>query len=291
MGPTGPPVFSCRAPISIRHTRYVLVPLLLALTLAAPSEGSPAAPGAGGGAGRADASVRADASGPASLLAQLDQLYLQRDDAVAMAEGRRLVLQALQSSPGDFELLWRAARFEFWLSDDPGSPAELRSAAGKRGLDLAERAMQVRPAHAAGHYWAAVNMAGYALGLGIFRALSQNLDGKFRDRIGRALELDMTYEAGSVLVAWGRFFDKLPWPKRDAKVAEASLRKALELNPRHLRAKVYLADLLLHEGKAPAAKQLLDEVAAAPPFNDPAEERRAKALAGGLMPAVLKKLK
>jgi cytochrome c-type biogenesis protein CcmH/NrfG len=94
-------------------------------------------------------------------------------------------------------------------------------------------------------------------------------------------------------VAWGRFYEKLPWPKRDRAKAERALRGVLAgKNPNNLRARVFLADTLAHDGRAPEAKRLLDEVAAAPLGRyDAAEERRAKALGDGLMPTVTKLMK
>jgi hypothetical protein len=127
-------------------------------------------------------------------------------------------------------------------------------------------------------------MGNYALGLGVVKALSQGLEGKFRERLGRATELDRRYEHGAVDTAWGRFFDKLPWPKRDRAEAERHFRRAVEENPFNLRARVYLASSYLDQDRAADAKRLLDEVAAAPvaPGYDPPEERRAKAIGAGL---------
>ena len=67
------------------------------------------------------------------------------------------------------------------------------------------------------------------------------------------------YEQGGIEIAWGRFFDKLPWPKRDRKKAEEHLRKALEMNPNALRPRVYLASSFLDSrprdrGEAPAGR-------------------------------------
>ena len=83
-------------------------------------------------------------------------------------------------------------------------------------------------------------------------------------------------------------------PGRSAieKKAEEHLRKAIELNPYALRARVYLASSYLDGDRAIEAKRLLDEVAAAVPGRyDAPEERRAQALAAGLMPTVLARLK
>ena len=156
----------------------------------------------------------------------------------------------LARAPNDYELLWRAARFYFWASDDPGLPRDQRSRWGKDGWDIAEHAIAVNPNDVAGYYWAAVNMGNYALGLGVVKALSSGLEGKFRDRLGKASALNDGYEWGGIETAWGRFFDKLPWPKRDRKQAEEHLRRALQINPSALRARLYLGILYLDSDRA-----------------------------------------
>jgi hypothetical protein len=246
----------------------------------------------GGGSGPTVAGHDLAAAPLPVLLARVDELHRRRDDRAAFAEEQRLADAAVARAPADYGALWRAARVYFWASDDPGLPHDQRSRLGKTGWDLAERAIAANPNDVAGYYWAAVCMGNYALGLGVVRALSQGLEGRFRDRMGRATTLNDGYEAGGVETAWGRFFEKLPWPKRDRKAAEDHLRRALAINPHALRARVYLADVYLDEGRAAEAKPLLDQVEAAPGDRyDPAEERRAKALAAGLAPQLAAKLK
>jgi hypothetical protein len=242
----------------------------------------------------APAPVAADAAAPAAEaanpLARIDALHKKRDDRAALAEERKLVDAAVARAGNDYETLWRAARLYFWLSDDPSQSHETRSKLGKTGWDLAERAIVAAPNQAGGYYWAAVNMGNYALGLGVVKALTQGMEGKFTSRLGKAGELDPKYQYGGIEVAWGRFYEKLPWPKRDRKKAEEHLRKVLtQINPSNLRARVFLADTLAHDKRAAEAKRLLEEVAAAPVGRyDAPEERRAKALGTGLLPEVVK---
>jgi tetratricopeptide (TPR) repeat protein len=250
------------------------------------------------GASRAAHASTKDAGAPAATLAlpaleaRLDELHRRRDDKAAFAEAQRLVQAGLQRAPGDYGVLWRAARFYFWASDDPGVSRDQRSRWGKDGWDIAEHAIAVNPNDVAGYYYAAVCMGNYALGLGVVKALSIGLEAKFRDRLGKAAAMNDGFENGGVETAWGRFFDKLPWPKRDRQQAEDHLRRALQINPAALRARVYLAGVYLDTDRAPEAKRLLDEVAAAPVGRyDAPEERRAKAMAVGLQPALAAKLK
>ena len=68
-----------------------------------------------------------------SLEARIDELHRRRDDKNAFGEEQRLVQAGLARAPNDYELLWRAARFYFWASDDPGLAREQRSRWGKDG--------------------------------------------------------------------------------------------------------------------------------------------------------------
>jgi tetratricopeptide (TPR) repeat protein len=226
-------------------------------------------------------------------MSRIDALYADRDNRRSFDEQRRVLEEKANQPSADFETLWRAARTYFWLGDDPSQPADLRSKYGKIGWDYAERAIALHPQRPEGHYWAAVNIGSYALGLGVIKAISIGLEGKFKERLGRAEQLAPGYNFGGVGVAWGRFYEKLPWPKRDRTKAEQQLRKVLgQINPANLRARVYLADTLAQDGRAAEAVRLLDEVAAAPLGKyDAPEEHRAKALAEGLRPAVTKLLK
>ena len=228
----------------------------------------------------------------AAQLARIDELYRRRDERAAWGEQQQLVVSTLARAPNDYGVLWRAARLYYWLSDDPLVTNEQRSKWGEQGWDLAEHAITLNPNDAAGHYWAAVCMGSYALGLGIMKALAKGMEGKFKDRLKRAGELNPAYQHGSIDVAWGRYYDKLPWPKRDRAKAQEIFGKVLAANPNNLRAKVYLAQSLAEDDRPADGKKLLDEVAAAQPGKyDAPDERRAKTLGARLMPDVLAKMK
>ena len=246
--------------------------------------------GTGGAAGRGST---ASSPSQGATIRRIDALYAGRDDRRVLDEQRKSMDDQVARAPNDYEILWRAARLYFWLGDDPSQSNDQRSKLGKTGWDLAERAVAVAPDRPEGHYWAAVNIGTYALGLGVVKAMTSGLEGKFREHLSRAEALAPAYNFGGVGVAWGRFYEKLPWPKRDRGKAEQALRRVLaEQYPNNLRARVYLADTLTNDGRAAEALRLLDEVAAAPPGRyDAAEERRAKALGDGLRDKVTKALK
>jgi hypothetical protein len=160
---------------------------LAAILLVGAGAGLGGAPGAPAGAPNATT-----AAIPA-LLARVDDLYKRRDDKSAWHEQQRVVQALIARAPNDYAVLWRAARFYFWASDDPGVSKEQRSRWGKDGWDIAERAITLNPNDVAGYYWAALCMGNYALGLGVVKALSQGMEGKFRDRLTHAQALNAGY--------------------------------------------------------------------------------------------------
>jgi hypothetical protein len=211
------------------------------------------------------------------LLSRLDALHTRRDDPAALGEARRLADAAVAQAPGDYGALWRAARVVFTESDEPKRSSDDRSRLGKQAYDLAERAIAANPNDVAGYYWAALSIGSYAEGMGVVRALTNGIEGKFKRPLERATALDGGYDFGSIPVVWAAYYLELPWPKRDRAKAAEELQLALKLNPASLRARLYQARLDADQDRPAEAKALLSAIAAAPVGRyDAPEERRVK---------------
>jgi hypothetical protein len=227
--------------------------------------------------------AQADAAPAADVLARLDALHLRRDDPAALVEARGLVDAAVAASPGNYAVLWRAARERFTESDLPSRSEDARSRLGKEGYDLAERAISANPNAVEGHYWAALCIGSYAQGMGVLRALANGIEGKFTHPLERATALDVRYDHGSIPVVWAAYYLELPWPKRDRAKAASELDRALAINWANLRARLYQARIASDEGHPDRAKALLAAIASARVgAYDPPEERRVKAEAARL---------
>jgi hypothetical protein len=219
----------------------------------------------------------------ADRLARLDALHGRRDDPAALVEARRIADDLLAEAPGDYRVLWRAARVAFNDSDDPARSKDERARRGKDGYDLALRAIAVKPDGVAGHYWAALAIGSYADQIGVLRALANGVESKFKRPLERATELDVTYDHGNIPVVWAAYYIEAPWPRRDRAKAAAELRRALAINPANLRARLYQARIALDEDRPAEARALLREIAAAPADRyDPPEERRVQREAAAL---------
>ena len=218
------------------------------------------------------------------LLERSDAAYARRDEPGALEEVRTTLADAERRAPDDYEVLWRLARLYFWLSDDPALKDSEKSRLGKQGWDYGERAIRANPARVEGWHFAAAGMGNYSLGIGILKALTQGIEGKFKDRLSHAEKIDPAFQHGSIQTAWGRFWFKLPWPKYDARKSERSLHAALAQNPDNVRARVYLADLYRKEGHGREAREQLEKALASEPGRyDPPEERRWQQVARGML--------
>lgn len=269
----------------MQHAPARLLAVLLALA-AAPASGQSA---------RKDSEMPAQAAerselpaDVAALLARFDEEWPRRDSPQALAAARAALDQAEKLAPEEFEVLWREARYLAWVSDDTTLDTKERSRLGKRGWEVAERALKLEPDRVEGHFYAAVNMGNYALGIGVLKALTQGIEGKFKERLSRAEQIDPSFDHGTIYNAWGRFWYELPWPKYSARRSEEALRKALRVNPASARARVYLAELFVKEDKREQARNVLNDVIASEnEAYDPPEVRRMKARAR----AILEKLR
>lgn len=225
------------------------------------------------------AAAAADAGVGVSEVAQkLDALYAQRHVPESYKELQAAIADALKSHPTDYDVLWRAARLKYWQADG-ASNNDAKRQYGKEGWALAERAVKQKPDGLEGHYYAAINIGSYSQAVGILKALGEGLEGKFNDHLDRAIRADPGYDNAGPLIAKGRYYFELPWPKRDLRKSAAFLQRAIKQQPLALRAYLYLAETQLRDGDEKKAKDSIDKVFAGSEAYDIAEARRVKQMA------------
>jgi tetratricopeptide (TPR) repeat protein len=220
------------------------------------------------------ASLPAQAADPA-LLATLDALYAKRGDAASVKELEDSLKKASDATPDDFELVWRTARIRQWQADGTPEP-KLKKVLGRQTWDLGEKAVKLAPARVEGNYYAATGIGAYSQAVGIMKALGEGLEGKFNERLDAAIKIDPTFERGAPLLAKGRYYYELPWPKRDLGKSAAFYEKAIARFPESLRAHYYLAETLLKDGKAEKARDAIQKVKQGSTAYDAAEGRRVQ---------------
>lgn len=220
------------------------------------------------------------AEGPdiAAMTAQIDALHAERDKRAT--EEQAAVDAALAAAPENFEVVWRAARWSCWQADglDDDKSKEQKAILGKRCWEQGEKATKLDAKRVEGFHYAAEGVGHYSNAVGILKALTNGLEGTFNGFLDKALAMNPYFNNGAPLVTKGRYFWSLPWPKRDLKKSAELLNKCIEKQPKQVRCQLYLADTLLKDGDAQAAKALVEAVKShqVGAFDAP-EERRIKA--------------
>lgn len=218
----------------------------------------------------------APAEGPAGWKEKFDELWKKRDEPGVEKQLADVLQQQLAADPKSFDANWRLASLYNWEADAPGLDGDRKAELGKLAWAAGDKAIGARPGDVHGQYQAGTGIGLYSEGVGILTALAQGLEGKFRDRLQAALKIDKDYLDGAPQVVWGRYFYKLPWPKRDVDQSVRVLAEAMESHPTNMRARLYLADSLWENDKRDEAKRLVQDVLDSKGGEDPTEERRLK---------------
>ncbi|WP_375766002.1 hypothetical protein NR798_30435 [Archangium gephyra] len=230
------------------------------------------------------------AATPEELSAWDAQYEQKRGDAAAVKQLDESLKKALEATPDDYEVLWRAARIRNWQADGT-TDAKVKKSLGKQVWELGDRARKVAPDRVEGHYFAALGIGAYSEAVGILSALGEGLESKYNERLDAALKIDGMYGRGGPLLAKGRYFYKLPWPKRDLGKSTSHFQKALSKHPETLRGWLYLAETLLADGEEKKAHEAILKVTQGSVGYDPAEGRRVQEWAKPVQAAIEEKLK
>jgi hypothetical protein len=207
---------------------------------------------------------------------QIDEMWARRDEPGVAQQLEPAIRQALKANPGDFDLLWRAARERAWTADNAPDP-RLKKQAGKEAWNYAEEAKKVAPERAEGYYYAGIGVGAHAVGVGVFKAISLGLERQFLENMEKAAKLDPRLDRGGPLLALGRYYYTVPWPKQDLNKATHFYEQVLTWFPENLRARHYLAQLKLRQNDKEGARLLIAQVREANVDYDPAEGRRVQA--------------
>jgi tetratricopeptide (TPR) repeat protein len=182
------------------------------------------------------------------LVEQGDRLF-EKSYSVRLAwQSVWMYQQAVKLAPACFEAHWRLARGYSWIAeqeqDTGGNPG-----LGKKGYEVALRAIQLDPRRVEGHYWSALCIGEYGKGLGVLRAIRQGIHGKFKRHLDAAQRIDRSYDHGGVDRVYAAYYRMVPWPLRDKRESIQRYERSLRYSPRHPRTLLYLADGLTADGR------------------------------------------
>lgn len=220
--------------------------------------------------------------------AKIDEVFLKRIDPAAAKEEESLLAEAMKAKPDDPQVLWRQARWNAWKADTLSGDA--KKELGKQTWELGDKIAKLDPKMVEGPYYGALGVGQYSQGAGILNALTQGLEGKFNDRLDKAIQMNASVANGGPMLAKGRYYFSLPWPKRDLGKSADWYNKCLAKHPYNVRAHLYLAETLLADGKAQEAKAHLDAALSGSDTYDPSEVARVRSMAKQLQPKIEKEL-
>jgi tetratricopeptide (TPR) repeat protein len=194
------------------------------------------------------------------LMNEGDALWLTSTDPDRAKKTIVLYEKVLELDPDNYEALWKIARSNFIIGDSLPETKEFRDRhkeCGERGMFYAKRALAVNPDGIEGHYYYGLSIAQYSIGISIVKALVKGLGPEYEKHIGKALEIDKLYDYAGPIRAMGRYWYKLPWPKRDLDKSIDYLKEAAAAAPVSVRGRIYLAESCLKGGKKDCAREQL----------------------------------
>lgn len=200
------------------------------------------------------------------LLKEVDHLYsTQRSSSEVVGKIGELLKEAVRLEGETYETTWRMARLQWWKADGALGNETLMEKEAKEGWDCAKKAVALNPNRVEGHFWLAANIGQYSLAVGVLRALSNGLENKFLEPLEKSIKMDPNYEDAAPIRTKGTYYLNLPWPMRDVPKAIELLTKAIQMKPRGIRNRWYLAQAYEKGDDIPAAIAELDKILAASP--------------------------
>jgi len=155
---------------------------------------------------------------------------------------------------------------------------------GLEGMHYAKKAVELNPRGVEGHYYYTLTLGQYSIGISIIKALAKGLGPQYEEHIEKALEIDRNYDNAGPLRAIGRYWYKVPWPKRNLEKSIHYLKEAVVTAPINARGHVYLAESYLKAGEKDLAREHLQKaVEIIPDLKQEVDAERWQERAGELL--------
>ena len=216
-----------------------------------------------------------------------DALWEERGDVRKVEEAINAYTRILETDPENYEANWKITRAYFLLGDMLDEIRENRKRhkeLGKEGMRYGKKAFELNPEGVEGHYYYGLCLAKYTLGISFITALTGGIASKYETHMEGALEINKDYDSAGPLRALGRYWHKIPWPKRDLKKSIAYLEEAVARAPMNIRGRCYLAEAYLKAKKKKLAKEQLEIASSSPvDLREEISAQRWKEKAGTLL--------
>jgi tetratricopeptide (TPR) repeat protein len=205
-----------------------------------------------------------------TLLEKGKQENYQSSGLDLMKESLDRCLACMEKRPEDYEILWRCARAAHQYGETARNLQvegweEICQEWGRKGTEIAEKAMAVEPDRVEGYFWQGACIGVYSDGTGIMTAVKEGFYKKSKSAMARVYELDKTYNDYDSVFANAMFWISLPFPLKSKQKALEYYREFEESTAwkeRPYIRRVYGANLLMEvkpRGYKEEAKRLLDK--------------------------------
>lgn len=192
---------------------------------------------------------------PQGTLNELDALYGGREDPNKVRQIVTNCERLMAANPDDYELLWRCSRAYFHLGREaPSEEGKLQFY--NKAVEMGRRAVEANNHRPEGHFWLGISIAAVGETSGILKSLGSVKDVK--EEMKQVITIDDTYEEGGAYRIMGRIDHKVPWLFGGRKSRSYDYyQKALAIAPDNTYTHLFLAELLLDEGKTEDARKEL----------------------------------
>lgn len=194
-----------------------------------------------------------------STTQQSDKLFSYGENPQGDRQALDLLEQASRTEPGQYAILWRLARANYYVAEE--TPKAQKLPFYERGTVVAQQAIAIEPNAPEGHFWLGANYGGSAELKGMFNAVF--LIGKIRTEMQTVVRLNPAYEDARAYLALSELDRQLPRLIGGSTARAVTwAEQGLKLAPRNLELKLSLARAYLEVGRRVDARRQLEEIIA-----------------------------
>lgn len=204
-------------------------------------------------------------------LARADLLFAEGTmDSLKLSS--KIYKRVAQKRPDSYQAAWKGARSSRRITrmaviQELDNLDQICASYGKQGMNMAQKAIDLKPQGVEGHFYYAVNVGGYAKGASIWAILKEGLKDKARKHLNEAYNIDKGYNDFVLVMHMGLYYEVLPWyAGQDKEKALEHYFEALRLMPEDARymsqLRVLAGELMLEQGvEEKKAERLLRKTA------------------------------
>ena len=202
-----------------------------------------------------------------SFMQEGDSLWGKREDLRMLKSSIDSYKKVLEIDKNNYEACWKIARSYFYILDTLPESKEMKKrhkVLGNEGMIYAWSALELNPQGVEGHYYYGLCVAEYTLGISLIKALTKGLASEFKNQMEESLKINKHYNSAGPLRALGRYWFRIPWPKRNLNKSIHYLKESVAFFPMNVRSRVYLAESYLKAGEKELAKEQLQKAVILP---------------------------